>query len=251
MKQFVITPAMGKRLIGKAMAKHPVTTEVLKTGTLAIIAGSTNGYVAEEVLSATGQAEGFTRVGFRRGTVTPPGFDPAKAEKGKLAGDVILAKGKWLKGKTIFDVGDELGSGDVILKGANALDMRNLQAAVLIGDRKAGTAGVALAAAVGRRVRLIVPVGLEKRVDRPVMDLAAELNAPTAEGPGMLALPGEVFTELDAIALLTGAMAELLAAGGIYGAEGAVWIGVDGEEEEIEAAEGLIKSLADEPPCRV
>jgi len=108
-----------------------------------------------------------------------------------------------------------------------------------------------VAAAVGRRVRLIVPVGLEKRVDRPLADLAAELNDPTAEGPGMLTLPGEVFTELDAIAVLTGAMAELLAAGGIYGAEGAVWIGVDGEPDEIEAAGELIESLATEGPCRV
>jgi len=46
MKQFVITPAAGKSLIGKGMAMHPEIIKVLKTGTLVIIAGTTNGYVA-------------------------------------------------------------------------------------------------------------------------------------------------------------------------------------------------------------
>ncbi|MHC4716590.1 MAG: hypothetical protein ACYS5V_06450 [Planctomycetota bacterium] len=93
MKQFVITPAMGKRLIGKGLARHPHIVDVLANGTLVIIAGSTNGYVAEEILAAAGQAEGFTRVGFRRGEVFPPDFDSATAEQGKLAGDVVLVKG--------------------------------------------------------------------------------------------------------------------------------------------------------------
>jgi hypothetical protein len=30
-----------------------------------------------------------------------------------------------------------------------------------------------------------------------------------------------------------------------------VWIGVAGEAKQVEAAEKLIRSLADEPPCRV
>ncbi len=44
MKQFVITPAAGKRLIGKGMAVHHEIKGVLKGGTLVIIAA--NGYVA-------------------------------------------------------------------------------------------------------------------------------------------------------------------------------------------------------------
>ena len=50
MKQYIITPAMGKRLIGLGMAEHPQILRVLESGTLVIIAGSTNGYVAEEIL---------------------------------------------------------------------------------------------------------------------------------------------------------------------------------------------------------
>ena len=251
MKQFVLTPAMGKRLIGKGVARHPVLARALKEATVVIIAGTTNGYVAEEVLAATGQAEGFSRVAFRRGIVTPPDFDPATAVKGDFTGDVVLIKGNWRRGKTIFDVAETLGPGDVVLKGANAVNLRERQAAVLIGHPQAGTAGPAVAAAVGRRVKLIVPVGVEKRVTEPIADLARRINDPETEGPGMLPLPGEVFTELDAISLLTGAEVTLLAGGGIYGAEGAAWVGVAGEPEQLDAASELIASVADEPPCRV
>jgi hypothetical protein len=50
---------------------------------------------------------------------------------------------------------------------------------------------------------------------------------------------------------MTGAEAFLIAAGGVYGAEGASWLGIAGTEEQIQAAAELIKSVADEPLCQV
>jgi len=248
MKQFVLTPVMGKRLIGKAMAVHPAVASAMKKGTLVIVAGTTNGYVAEEVLAATNQSAGFTRKGFRRGMVLSPSFD-AGSLKAEFPGDVVLTNGQWQKGKEIFDVVDTMQAGDVILKGANALDLATGQAAVLIGHPMGGTIGAAISALIGRRVTLIAPVGLEKRICGDLWELARELNAPSAEGPRLMPLPGEVFTELDAIALLTGASAKLVAAGGICGAEGAVWIAITGQEGQLKAAADLIKSVANEPPC--
>ncbi len=248
MKQFCLTTAMGKRLIGKAIAAHPDIQAVLKQGTLAIIAGTTNGYIAEEILTALGQADGFTRAGFRRGFTTAPG---ARASKAEFSGDVILVDGQWQRGKTIDQVADQLKMGDIVLKGANAFDRRG-QAAVQIGHPHGGTVLVALQAVVGRRVRLIVPVGLEKRVTEEVNLLVRLCNAPGGEGPRLMTLPGgEVFTEIDALRLLTGVDAHLLAAGGIYGAEGSSWLGVWGTAEQKEAASALIKSLEGEPPCTV
>ncbi|MGB2824209.1 MAG: hypothetical protein WBF17_24765, partial [Phycisphaerae bacterium] len=161
LKQFVVTPSMGKRLIGKGVAAHPAIRDVLEAGTLVIVAGTTNGYVAEEILAAVGQAEGFTRKGFRRGVTVPPG---SKAPQVEFTGDVVLVNGVWQKGKEIFDVADDLKAGDVVLKGANALSVDMSRAAVLIGHPQAGTIGAALPAVFGRRVRLIIPVGLEKRI---------------------------------------------------------------------------------------
>ena len=64
MKQFLITPAAGKRLIAKALTKHPAIENALKSGTIVIIAGTTNGYVAEEILTLTGQSEDFSKKRF-------------------------------------------------------------------------------------------------------------------------------------------------------------------------------------------
>jgi len=246
LEQFCITTSMGKRLVGKALAAHPGIRTVLQEGTLVIIAGTTNGYVAEEVLSSLGQLEGFSRLGFRRGLTVAPGAKPYKAD---FPGDVVIRDGTWLKGQTVMDVTDELRTGDIILKGANAFDAHG-QAAVQIGHPQGGTIMAALSAMIGRRVRLIVPVGLEKRVLEDVRTLAQHCNAPGAQGPRLFPIPGQIFTELDAIPLLTGAQAYQLAAGGIQGAEGSAWLGITGTEEQVTAATELIRSVASEPPCR-
>jgi len=56
-----------------------------------------------------------------------------------------------------------------------------------------------------------------------------------------------VFTELDAINLLTGATAELVAAGGVCGAEGSCLLAISGTEEQEDVAEKLAASVASEP----
>ena len=186
MKQFCVTTSAGKRLIGKAMVSHPDIKAALEKGTLAIIAGTTNGYVAEEILASIDQAEGFSRVGFRRGLTTAPG---AKAAKVDFPGDVVIVDGQWQKGKLVTDVADDLKTGDVVLKGANAFDPYG-KAAVQIGHPKGGTIMAVVPAVIGRRVQLIVPVGLEKRVMEDIDTLVQRCNAPSTSGPRLFPLPG-------------------------------------------------------------
>ena len=251
MKQFLITPAAGKRLIAKAMVEYPAITEAIESGTVAIIAGTTNGYVAEELLSKIHQKEEFSRKRFFRGIVLPPGGPVTSTgrvkDEGKFPGDVIIKDGIWQNGLTIFDVVDDLKEGDVILKGANAINLPLKQAGIYIGDPFGGTIGAALQAVVGRRVRLILPAGVEKRVYVDLNDLALRLNAPGAHGPRLLPVPGEIFTEIEAISLLTGAKTEIVAGGGVSGAEGSVWLAVNGKDEQIKSADNLLNSIAREP----
>lgn len=247
MKQYILTSSMGKRLIARALTEHPHIERVLASGTLVIIAGSTNGYVAEEILLRSGQADGFTRVGFRRGLNTPPGIAAPEID---FPGDVVIVNGSWQPGKTIFDIESELTEGDVVLKGANVLDTYN-QAAVHIGSTQGGTVMAALSAVIGRRVRLIIPVGLEKRVPEDINSIARIVNSPGSEGPRLLPVSGEIFTEIDALEQLTGVDAFLISAGGIYGAEGSIRLGIIGSPQEVERADKLIQSLAGEPPCEV
>lgn len=247
-KSFILTVAAGKRLIAKGMAARSDLRQALENGTVVIVAGTTNAYVAEEILASLGQGESFSRSRFYRGITLPPGkkFAPSAGED--FPGDVVLVKGEWHKGKSIFDVVDGLAEGDVIIKGANALDVAARKAGILIGHPKGGTIGVALLAVAGRRVRLILPTGLEKRVAAKLEDLADIMNAPGAHGPRLLPAPGEAFCELDAVELLTGAKAHLVAAGGIEGAEGSVWIAVRGTPAQLEAADALIRLVATEEP---
>ncbi len=251
-KQFVITPAAGKRLIARALAAHPLIRAALETRTIVIVAGTTNGYVAEEILATLPGSPSFARRRFFRGVTLPPGR-PVTAQ-GRLAdgsafpGDVVLEKGVWIKDKTIDQVVDGLNEGDIIIKGANALDITHRRAAILIGNPRLGTIGWALQAVVGRRVRLILPVGLEKRVPGDLDELARRLNAPGALGARLMPVPGLVFTELDAIASLTGVAAEVVAAGGVGGAEGCVWLAVSGAAAQVAQAEALIRAVAAEPP---
>jgi hypothetical protein len=51
---------------------------------------------------------------------------------------------------------------------------------------------------------------------------------------------------MDAISLLTGADAELIAAGGVSGAEGGIWLEINGTPEAEQKAEQLMKSMVGE-----
>ena len=251
MKQFVITPSSGKRLIAKALATYPPILNAIKNGTLVIIAGTTNGYVAEEVLK-TLRVQDFSRKHFFRGVTLPPSktvtSEGRLSDESNFPGDVVITRGNWQKGKTISDVVDDLKEGDVILKGANALDLQRKQAAVLIGHPKGGTIVLSLQAIVGRRVKLIIPVGLEKRVNSDLYVLSEKLNSPQASGYRLLPVPGQVFTEIDAVSCLTGASAEIIAAGGVCGAEGCILLAIEGTKEQEDKAHKLISSLASEQP---
>ena len=250
LRQYVVTPAAGKRLIARGMAAHPVIRKALKEAVIVIVAGTTNGYVAEEILAISAPGTDFPRRRFIRGVTVPPRVPTTNGrlpDESAFPGDIVLRKGVWDKGKTIFDVVDELKQGDVILKGANALDCLQKRAAILIGHPKAGTVGAALQAAVGRRVQLILPVGLEKRVPGDLDEIAGRLNAPGATGFRLLPVSGLVFTEIDAISLLTGAAAEVVAAGGVSGAEGSAWLAVSGTPQQLEAADSLLRSASEEP----
>ena len=251
-KQYVITPAAGKRLIAKALAKHPDIQSTLESGTIVIIAGTTNGYVAEEILASVGQSDGFSRNRFFRGLTLPPSKPTTDTgrlpDESRFPGDVVIVHGIWQKGKTIFDVVDDLSEGDLILKGANALELLSKKAAIYIGHLKAGTIGVALQAVVGRRIRLIIPVGLEKRIVGNIDDIAQRINAPGSKGPRLLPVSGEIYTEIDAIALLTGARAELVAGGGVCGAEGSYWLSVSGTQVQLDQTDSILKSVSQEAP---
>jgi hypothetical protein len=250
-KQYFISPSAGKRLIAKSFLHIPSIINALENGTIAIIAGTTNGYIVEEILKKLNQDSEFSRKSFYR-TITLP-TKHANTDIGRIndenhfPGDVVIVEGKWEKGKTIFDVADNLKKGDVIIKGANAVNLDNMQTAIYIGSSNGGTIIPTLQATLGRRAELFLPVGLEKRISGDINEIAKQLNSSKQSGLRYLPVSGNVVTELESIKIVTGADAELIAGGGVCGAEGSYWIAVTGDHDQISNADNLIKEIRNEP----
>ena len=75
-----------------------------------------------------------------RGVILPPGRTTKEgrlADESGFPGDVVIEKGVWQKGKSIFDVADGLAEGDMILKGANALGVE-VKATVAVAPNPTG-----------------------------------------------------------------------------------------------------------------
>ena len=244
--QISLTPAAGKRLIALALANQKELLDAAKERCLVIVAGTTNTYIAKEILEAIGE-KGFTGKHFFRGIVSG---QPVPSDLPEMDGDVVIEKGKWIHGKTIQEVAPSLKTGDIILKGANAVDLKTGEAAVLIGHPAGGTLAGIFEAAIGRRVQVIVPVGVEKRVDGPVSTLCQQCNDPEASGVRLAPAPGKAYTEIDAICDLTGAKAHLIAAGGICGYEGCAWFQCTGTAEQLEMLKQCWQQVRDTPAYR-
>jgi hypothetical protein len=101
---------------------------------------------------------------------------------------------------------------------------------------------------IGRRVGLIIPVGLEKRIGGDIDEVARLMNGPGGAGLRMMPVQGEIVTELEALASLAGVKSRLVAAGGVCGAEGAVWLNIEGAEEGLSRAKALFDSVSAEKP---
>ena len=231
-RQFLLTVSMGKRLIADALAADEAVLRAAKEHCLVVIMGSTNARIAAALAEKLSLP--FSPQGFHRGLQLGPAR--AGAHPAPQSADFIVRAGELLRDKTVFDVADTLGKDDLILKGANAVHLKTQSAGVLIGSPVGGTMMPILQA----------PVGLEKRVERPIGELAALANR-SNDGKGLRLLQscGEVFTELDAIEALFSLRAYLLAAGGVCGAEGSVLLTLSGSEENLLRAERYFRSIQD------
>jgi hypothetical protein len=160
---------------------------------------------------------------------------------------LIIQKGEYLN-LPLREAVKMLKAGDVVIKGANALNYERRQCGVLVGHPEGGTAGSIIGAVVARRVIFLHPVGLEKCVTLDLNDVALKLMKDVpASGPTLWVLPGEVFTEIEALRVLAGVECVHVASGGIGGAEGAVWLAIFGDKTRIDYAMSFLDSIKGEP----
>lgn len=246
--EVVLTPSESKRLIGKAVASMEAVKKALKSGLIIIIKGTTNSYVAEEILKKPIEKERYGR------GIIVPGILSFLPDEESIP-DIIIEKGKIRKDLTLEEAIKMLKTGDVLIKGANALDPDGTTGVFVARTpiTDGGTIGRSLGTVVGRGVNFIVPVSLEKLIPTSIREVVTQLNdkeVSLAMGLTVNIMPtvGKIVTEIEAFEILTGVEAVNIGAGGIGGAEGARVFLLKGEEESVKNAYNLVQSIKGEPP---
>jgi hypothetical protein len=241
---FAVKTSSAKRLIARGVVKLEAVRKAREQGNIIIAGGTTNAYVAEELGVAAIENKSLYTAGIITGGV------PCVTPEEQRIAPICLAKGK----KVDIPWPEFLKSftpDDVFIKGANALDAQG-RAGILLGSRGGGTIGLALGMIASLGSHLIVPVGHEKMI--PSCESAAEvmgigrIDQSLGFKTGFMMLPvGRIITEVEALEVLFGVKARVVAAGGVGGMEGSVMIAVEGEPEQVDGALKMARGLMREP----
>ena len=236
-----LTVPESKRLIAKGVAALPEIQQALASGTVVITLGTTNAFVAEELLGRS-----IDRDVFAAGFIDDRWNLNARIDEAK---EIVLRNGKPVE-VPVQELIDSLGAGDVVIKGGNALDPWGT-VGVLLGASSGGTVGRYLPPALARGVEIVIPIGLEKAIHASVTDLAAELGSGRIDRcmglpAGMYPLVGRVVTEIDALETLFAVEVMQVAAGGVGHGAGSVSLLIKGEDKAVNAAFELVSALLDE-----
>jgi len=240
----VLTASESKRLIARAVAQLPEVQCACEKGRLIIGSGTTNAYVAEELLGTE-----MSKWGYAAGVVADGRLGVTQSKN--RVPPVALKLGQRYEG-TWIELLQEFERDDVFIKGGNAIDTDG-NVGVLLGSDIGGTVGQMFGILAARGSRIISPVGLEKLVP-DVIEAARHCGTTTTvltDGipVGMAVMTQtELVTELEALESLCGVSVWHIASGGVAGAEGAVTFAVEGAEENIRQAVQLLESIAGEPP---
>ena len=240
-----LKPSASKRLIAKAVKEMPEVKAALKKGRIIIIGGTTNAYVAEEILGKK-----VDKFWYAAGRIA---FGELGAnESDKRINPFVLKNGKVVD-RVPKEMLQEFTSDDVYIKGANAVDADG-HAGILMSNDKGGTMGAAMGILNARGSHLIVPVGLEKLI--PSVIYASErcgqgrLKYAMGHKVGMMPLVNaKVVTEVQAIEILFGASevrAAHVASGGIAGSEGSVVLVLEGDDKRVKRAFDFICGIREE-----
>jgi len=243
----VLTTSESKRLIGKAIAKLDIVEQAFKKGRILLARSTTNAFVAEEILGIN-----IDKGKFAAGIVVPKGLCANQAATRRF---IFIQKGKVQKDVPYSKAVNQLEGGDVFIKSANALDTRGA-AGILAASSEGGRIGMAIGTIMARGVHLIIPVGLEKLIPGPISETVEHLGIGTLDYSmglpiGMIPVCGRTVSEIEALKVLSGAKAIPIAAGGVNGAEGAVVLAINGENEEVTKAIEVIEEIKGEPVIKV
>lgn len=250
--QVTLSPSESKKLIAKAVVRMDMVERALARGTVVLHPSSSTYFIVEEVTGRKpktnvwvcgvivpkgacvemGVALGRTSISLKENQET------VTADPKSFRYSWVIRSGELLTDLPLDSLLEELGTGDVYIKGVNALDMQG-NVGILTGNPiEGGTIGQVMAASRRRGFSVIFPVGLEKLIPIPIKKATKEaLRTHYDYGMGipcgLFPCEGTTVTETKAIEILSGATAIPIAAGGLCGAEGAVTLVIKGDEDQV------------------
>jgi hypothetical protein len=235
-----------RRLIGKAVAALPAVQLAYREAEMIIAHGSTNVFVAEELMGYCPQKNHY----LSGQVINSVLCQTHPAEKPPM---IRLVKGELVAPAPTMDA--TLRNFDercVFIKGGNAVDF-DFNAGVFCAHPGAGTIGFAYGILSARGSHLIVPIGLEKLV--PSVTRAARYMGQdtfyyhAGQRTGMIPLTNvTVVTEIQAFDILFGLEAIYVGGGGATGSEGSVVLVAEAERDRMDEVVRVYEKIEGEKP---
>ncbi|MEK6647502.1 MAG: hypothetical protein AABY84_12600 [Candidatus Firestonebacteria bacterium] len=239
-----LTVSESKRLIAKGIVDLACVQKAFKKGLIVIATGSTNSYIVEELLGKK-----IDKLAYITGYTAPKNKNVNLPQQ-KLP-DVIFKNGNLVRNLNRFEAVKQMKEGDVFIKGANALNYEKKVAGILMTDLNGGTIGGCIGPVTARKANLIIPIGLEKLVANDIIETSKLFPSDTKFVTGNISLfpvpSGTIITEIEAIETLVKVKAFHIGSGGIFGAQGATKLLLEGTSQNLKSAINIIETIQGEP----
>jgi hypothetical protein len=234
-----MTPAEGKRLIARAIASMPEIVRARESGKILIKGGTSASAVAEELVGAPIKISG---------RISPRGFRATRGLECGAPHCMLIEGGAWRNvDAELPQVVAGMGRDDVVVTGANLIDAFG-GAAVVAGAPLGDRPGAVMSGIMSEGITVILAVGLEKLIPGTVSQAVRAAGRKSADlstgmAVGLMPIFGRIVTELEALKILAPVECQVIARGGIDGAEGATSIAFWGEEGAVRGLFDLVLEL--------
>jgi len=241
----VLTPAESKKIISKGFLKLKPVQNALNYGYLILCEGSTNVFIARELVKEEIKTETFLSGISSQGVLC----NSARAVRGNFP--LIFYKGQIVK-KTIREALDDFNKHTVFIKGGNAIDSTKT-VGMIISGYTGGSIAEAIGTCVSQGLKIISPIGLEKSMSS-VFEASKVCGGKTFDYSmgadfGLMVVPhAQPITEIEALNLLAEDSISVshVASGGIDGSEGSVVLVLEGSDESIKKVLKIVEKVKGE-----
>ena len=244
---FVLTPAEARRLIAKAVIQMPEFQKAWKDAYVLLAGGTTNAFIAQELLGDMSIESGRCTVG-----LSCEGLLCVTEPSSRKSFPNVFYKGQPVD-KKIDEALQDYHADTIIIKGANAFDLEG-HVGIITSGFNGGTVPNFIGYMTSKGLKWISPVGYDKLVPSVpaasrALGGANHIDISMGADPGMYCLSSaDIITEVEAIKMMFNCEAKVVCASGIGGNEGAHYWAVDGEEADIKAlVDYLERNVKGEP----